>query len=156
MNNYNNIPQDLKKFNQWVCYKLVFNQNKSENDKIPKNPNNGYNAKSNDRSTWSNFNTAVNAVQRYKFDGIGFMLDNGICGVDLDNVLDDNLQLDNKAIDIINTLDSYTEISPSGKGLHVLCFGEIPKGRRRRDNIEMYSDGRFFTVTGRVLEKKIK
>ncbi len=72
MDKYKNIPEALKARNQWVCYELVYDNEKGKSSKIPKNPNNGYNAKSNDSSTWSDYSTAVNAEKRYRFDGIGF------------------------------------------------------------------------------------
>ena len=89
------------------------------------------------------------AVSKYGFDGIGIQFANGIFGVDLDDVVKDG-RLTPEAQDIIRTLDSYTEYSPSGKGIHILCRGTIPPKDRRRGNIEMYSEGRFFTVTGKV------
>lgn len=148
---YSNIPESLKKLNQWVCYKLVYNEKRSKYDKIPKNPHNGYNAKSNDTATWSDYETAVKAVKLYNFNGIGIELENGIFGVDLDNVIDKNGSLTEEAKDIIKILDSYTEYSPSKKGLHIICKGEIPGKGKRKCNIEMYSSGRFFTVTGDIL-----
>ena len=149
MEQYKHIPASLKQLNQWVCFKLVYNEKKGKYDKIPKDPKTGYNAKANDPATWSDFQTAVMAVSKYGFDGIGIQFANGIFGVDLDDVVKDG-KLTPEAQDIIRTLDSYTEYSPSGKGIHILCRGTIPPKDRRRGNIEMYSEGRFFTVTGKV------
>ena len=150
MEQYKNIPESLKKLNQWVCFKLEYNKKKGKYDKIPKDPKTGYNAKANDPATWSDYQTAVNAVSKYGFDGIGIEFANGIFGVDLDNVVKDG-KLTPEAQDIIKTLDSYTEYSPSGTGVHILCKGTIPPKDRRKGNVEMYSEGRFFTVTGNVL-----
>ena len=136
--------------NQWICYGLVCDNEKGKIIKIPKNPHNGYNASCNNKESWSDYNTAVNAVKRYGFNGFGFELDNGIVGVDLDDALDENGKLTKDADDIVEALDSYTEISPSGKGLHIFCKGKLPPGRRRKGNIEMYSSNRFFTVTGNI------
>ena len=150
MEQYKNIPESLKKLNQWVCFKLEYNKKKGKYDKIPKDPKTGYNAKANDPATWSDYQTAVNAVSKYGFNGIGIEFANGIFGVDLDNVVKDG-KLTPEAQDIIKTLDSYTEYSPSGTGVHILCKGTIPPKDRRKGNVEMYSEGRFFTVTGNVL-----
>lgn len=150
MEQYKNIPESLKRLNQWVCFKLEHNEKKGKYDKIPKDPKTGYNAKANDPTTWSDYQTAVNAVSKYGFDGIGIEFANGIFGVDLDNVVKDG-KLTPEAQDIIKTLDSYTEYSPSGTGIHILCKGTIPPKDRRKGNVEMYSEGRFFTVTGNVL-----
>lgn len=150
MEQYKNIPESLRGLKQWVCFKLEHNEKKGKADKIPKDPKTGYNAKANDPATWSDYQTAVNAVSRYGFDGIGIEFANGIFGVDLDGVIKDG-KFTAEAQDIIKTLDSYTEYSPSGTGIHILCKGSIPAKDRRKGNIEMYSEGRFFTVTGNVL-----
>lgn len=52
----------------------------------------------------------------------------------------------------MNELDSYTEVSPSGTGLHVLLEGSVPSGGHRKNGVEMYDGGRFFTMTGRHVE----
>jgi primase-polymerase (primpol)-like protein/archaellum biogenesis ATPase FlaH len=150
MEQYKNIPESLKQVKQWVCFKLEPNEKKGKHDKIPKDPKTGYNAKANDPATWGDFQTAVKAVSKYGFDGIGIEFANGIFGVDLDNVVKDG-KLTAEAQDIIKTLDSYTEYSPSGTGIHILCKGSIPAKDRRKGNVEMYSEGRFFTVTGQVV-----
>lgn len=137
--------------NQWVCFKLEWNADKSKHDKVPYNPVTGYKAKANDSTTWTDYETAAAAVQRGAYDGIGFEFANGIFGVDLDHVVNIDGTLTAEAQDIIDTLDSYTEYSPSGTGAHIICVGSIPPKDRRNGNVEMYSDGRFFTVTGNVL-----
>lgn len=148
MSDYTSIPASLKSLKQWVCYRLEPNEKKGKPDKIPYNPRTGYKAKANDPSTWADYETAANAAGGY--DGIGIEFANGIFGVDLDHVIE-NGELTAQAQDIIKTLDSYTEYSPSGTGVHILCRGEIPPGERRSGSVEMYSEGRFFTVTGNVL-----
>lgn len=114
MDKYKNIPEALKARNQWVCYELVYDNEKGKSSKIPKNPHNGYNAKSNDSATWSDFETAIKAASFYGFSGIGFVLGGGIFGIDLDNAIDENGNLTKEAADIVSVMDSYTEISPSG------------------------------------------
>ena len=52
---------------------------------------------------------------------------------------------------IVRALDTYTEISPSGTGLHLLAYGELPEGGRKNGMIEMYDSGRFITITARPL-----
>ncbi len=133
-----NIPDEIKKVNQWVCW--------VGSDKIPKNPSNGKNAQSNNPKTWGTFEQAVKACDTFNLDGIGFMFANGYFGVDLDHCLD-NLDF---CDEFVETLRSYAEISKSGTGLHIICKGELPEGDRRRGNVEMYSEGRYFICTGKV------
>ena len=128
---YSRIPKELQDKNRWVCFKFVQKEEQAKVSKVPMNPNNGGYASCNDPKTWSNFQTALNAVEKYDFDGIGFQLGEGIFGVDLDNCFDQNCNLSDEARDILNRLDSYTEFSPSGKGLHILAFGPIPGGERK-------------------------
>lgn len=139
--NYQNIPSDLKELPQWVTRK----------GKVPINPHTGYGAKAGDQSTWGTFEQCVTVVKDY--NGIGFEFnDNGIVGVDLDHVINDIGIVTPEALDIVKRLNSYTEISPSGTGLHIFVYGDIPeKGRKHTEKgIELYKDKRYFTVTGNV------
>ena len=111
------IPQELKGLKQWVCW---------AGDKLPKNPMTGGNAMSNNPSTWSDYETAVSAVKKYHFDGIGFMFAPPYFGVDLDKCLDDTDFVD----EFVEGLRSYNEISRSGNGIHIICKGKLPDGNR--------------------------
>lgn len=99
-------------------------------------------------STFSPFDRAWDAYRdsRNRWAGVSFALDPrfGILAFDLDHT--DAHQRD--AATIIRTLDSYTELSPSGAGAHVWVRAGLPEGRRRRDWVEIYSRRRFLTVTG--------
>lgn len=110
----------------------------------------GQPAKSNDPTTWCDFDTACRGKERFGLDGIGFMFSgDGIFGIDIDHCYDPETQeLDPAAAEIIETVQSYTELSPSGTGIHILCKGALPEGRKRRGAVEMYSTLRYFTVTG--------
>ena len=136
-----NIPQELRNLDRWVCWQ--------GSDKIPKNPHNGRNAKSNDPSTWGSFELAIEACNRYDFDGLGLMFAPPYFGVDLDKCIDKVDFCD----DFIETLQSYNEVSKSGTGLHIICRGELPEGARRRGHVEMYSEGRYFIVTGDIFNE---
>ncbi len=136
----NNIPQELKDLKQWICWKKIEMQGKTT--KIPVNPYTCGNAQSNNPKTWATFEKALNSVKEFDLDGIGFMFKEGYFGVDLDNCSN---ELKNE---FINTLQSYTELSQSGNGIHIICKGTLPAGQRRKGNVEMYENGRFFVMTG--------
>jgi hypothetical protein len=89
-----------------------------------------------------------------QLDAFGNRVDrNGLVGVDLDDCRDpESGAIKPTALSIVNSLNSYTEISPSGRGLHILVRGALPAGARRRGNVEMYAEGRYFTVTGDHLD----
>lgn len=151
---YNNIPDELKQLTNWCVWK--FQERNGKKTKIPFNAETGEFAKSNDKSTWSNYETAVNAEG---VDGIGFFFEPPYLGIDIDDIDDDlhRYQHGDKLDNIVNEFNeafkSYTEVSPSGNGLHIIVKGKIPGSRRRKGNIEMYDSGRFFTMTGKRIGK---
>ncbi|MGI8121557.1 phage/plasmid primase, P4 family [Staphylococcus haemolyticus] len=149
-----NIPDELKQLDNWCVWK--FENRNGKRTKIPFNAATGEFAKSNDKSTWSSYETAVNAEG---VDGIGFFFEPPYLGVDIDDI-DDDLhrfkqgdKLDNIVSEFNEAFKSYTEVSPSGNGLHIIVKGKIPGNRRRKGNIEMYDSGRFFTMTGKNIGK---
>lgn len=150
------IPEELKKYNQWVCWEGVWNEKKGKHDKIPYNPLTGYKAKANVPSTWASFDDTSRVYQQSngKYAGIGFELlkSDPFTGVDLDDCIDDLGVIAPWAWTIIRLLNSYTELSPSGKGLRIFVKAELNASGRRKEKIEVYTDGRFLTVTGHHLE----
>ena len=112
---YESIPDELKKVKQWVCW---------AGDKLPKNPYTGQNAQSNNKDTWSDFQTACDAVGKYGFNGIGFMFAPPYFGVDLDKCIGNQDFID----EFVEGLQSYTEYSTSGNGIHIICKGKLPDG----------------------------
>lgn len=147
---FDNIPPEMKAVNNWVCWK--FQKRGGKNTKIPYNPKTGGMAKSNSPETWASFDTAVNAFSGGSYDGIGFELGNSpFVGIDIDHCIKDG-QLSKESEKIISGFKSYTELSPSGTGIHIIVKADIEDGRgRRKGNIEIYPAGRFFTVTGNVI-----
>lgn len=129
------IPANLKSLRQWACFKL------ENGTKVPYQPTGEY-AKSNDRSTWSDFETCEAAVISEKFDGLNFALDagSGIVVIDMDDVCDrDTRIIKPEAQDIIDLCESYTERSPSGTGIHIIMSnsGKPPTENGWRKNKTM-------------------
>jgi putative DNA primase/helicase len=143
------IPPELKARPQWVCWRA---------DKTPVNPKTGGNAKADDPSTWGTFDLAVQYWQAFKDKGIAgigyeFSADDPFTGIDLDKCRDPETgEIEPWAWEIITRLNSYTEVSPSGQGVHILLKGRLPPGPRRKGQVEMYDRGRYFTMTGLPLE----
>ena len=156
---YKSIPSELKQLKQWCCFKLQSRGDKLT--KIPIDANTGGPGKSNDENTWSDFQTAFDSVDRYQCDGIGFYFKPPYFGIDLDNVEKEIQQYQNEEHDnnivseFIETIGSYAEYSISGNGIHIIAKGELPKGGRRKGNIEMYDSGRFFVMTGKIASSYI-
>ena len=152
---YEKIPNELKQIPNWVCWLAVPDEKAHSGvSKKPVNPRTGGFAQSNNPSTWTDFDTAVKASER--FSGIGFMFGNcAYFGVDIDDrgeLLQDYLEngADNIFAEFINTLQSYAELSQSRNGIHIICRGKLPSGGRnsKKNRIEMYDNGRFFVMTG--------
>jgi primase-polymerase (primpol)-like protein len=137
---------------QWVCWRAELREGKAT--KIPYSPESGSRARSDDPATWGTLTEARKAAREKDLDGIGFVFTESdpFCGVDLDACVDPKTgEIASWASEIVRRLDSYTEFSPSGTGLHVLLRAELSSGGNRRGRLEMYDRGRFFTVTGRRL-----
>lgn len=140
------IPDELKRQKTWVGY--VLKPNGKRSDKIPMNVMTGKPAKSNDPETWTDFETAEGLSVQRGYSGIGFMFQPPYVGVDLDHCIKDGV-IAPHALAILKTLNSYSELSPSGTGIHIICKGEIKQARKvSKIGLEIYTKGRFFTVTG--------
>jgi primase-polymerase (primpol)-like protein len=152
-----NIPDELKTRPQWVAWR--YEERDGKQTKIPKNPRTGGNAEADNPSTWASMQEALIATERYGFDGIGFEFskDDPYCGIDFDKCFDpDSGELEPWARKYVELFSSYTEISPSGTGLHVIAKGKLPfregkKGTgRKKGKFEVYDRERFFTFTGNI------
>lgn len=149
---YSKIPQEMRSIDRWVCW--TTRQRDSNQTKVPIDPTTGQLASVKDPTNWTDFATAHTRCDLEEIlEGVGFVfVENGpYIGIDLDNCRDpEDGQIDNWAGEIIRSLDSYTEISPSGTGFHVIVRGTVQNGPNRGDDIELYDRSRYFTVTGDV------
>jgi hypothetical protein len=142
---FDNIPSELKKIDNWVLWKLE--NRKGKTTKVPYQLNNKM-ASSNNPETWTTYNKAVDFYNHSEdCSGIGFMFSgSGITGIDIDHCVDENGKINDAAGNIIKLFNSYTEKSQSGTGIHILVKGSIPKAVKK--DIEMYNQGRYFALTG--------
>lgn len=139
-----NFPTEIYPLRQWVLVK--------NGSKIPYRLD-GTTASVGDHTSWCTVMEARAAVMAGRFDGLGFVFDNnGIVGIDIDDGFDEDGFITAKAADIILNLHSYTEVSRSGRGFHILVRGQLPfPGRNNRDGVEAYQSGRYFIMTGDFL-----
>ena len=147
------VPVELQERRQWVLWRY-----ERVNDRDTKVPYQALrterHASSTDPSTWSSFAEAEAALAAGAAGGVGFVFsaDDPFCGVDLDRCRDPATGLvEGWAALAINRLDSYTETSPSGCGFHVVVRG-CPPACGKRGQVEMYDRGRYFTITGELLD----
>lgn len=146
-----NIPQELKELKQFVCWKSE-NIGAKKSTKVPYNALTGRPANVIDPTTWCSFVDACANAPAYS--GIGFVFSDNdpFTFIDLDDSQGDEAAFA-RQIYIAKEFDSYSEISPSGKGLHIIIRGTVPNGRRR-SFVEIYSSQRYATMTGNVYNNK--
>lgn len=152
------IPQEMKSAHQWLLWRME--ERNGKGSKIPYQIS-GHRASSMDPTHWSSLEEVWATIRDVPgYSGIGFVFSQSddFIGVDLDNCFGEDGQLDEWAADVLSRFPSYTEISPSQKGIKIFCRGVLPSSRGRRFNIpgkpgahlEVYSSGRYFTVTGQA------
>ena len=153
-----NVPAELRREPRWVCWRREERNGRAT--KLPVDAHTGRMAKSTDPATWATFEEAVAAVGRWRCDGVGFVFgpDRAYTGLDLDHVIEGGV-LDPAYRWVVEEAGTYTEISPSGDGLHLIFRGAKPEGAERSRKgqpggrvVEMYDHDRYFTVTGDVFE----
>lgn len=154
-----NIPEAIRSLPQWVCWKKATRKGKLT--KLPMKVGAvGDLADSTKKETWSSFEAALKWHADGHYNGIGFVFtkDDRFCGIDLDDCRDSETgEVNEFASELLKTLNSYTEISQSGKGLHIFVEAKLPGAGRKvkipgTDNeIEIYDRGRYFTMTGKRL-----
>lgn len=152
---FHNIPDLLIQLALWCVWKRD-----NDRGKIPYNPNTGYKAKSNDPSTFSDFQTVCKAFETGKYDGLGIGIFHGIGAIDIDHCVV-NSKFSDMASDIISRMGSYTEISPSGNGIRIIFTvdnfqynKELYYINNQKKGLEVYIAGatsKFVTITGNAI-----
>src|SRR3989440_8885329 len=138
---------ELTSYPQFVVWKYTVEQGKLK--KRPYNPKTHLPARTNDPTTWTSIEPALKALATGRYNGIGFVFSESdpFTGTDLDNCVAKDGSIAPWAQEIITTLASYTEYSPSKLGVHILTQATLPGAGRKIGHVEMYAEGRFFTLT---------
>ena len=152
------IPPGMRDRPQWVVWKYELDANKSKPwTKVPYSPRNSCKASHSNPSTWGTFDEALALYQGGGNDGIGYVFSGNdpYCGIDLDNCrnpVDGAIVAEKRRY--ADRMASYTEVSPSGTGLHIIIEGRLPGGGRKdsKQDIEVYDRHRYFCFTGHGLE----
>lgn len=146
------IPVEMTHFPAFVVWRYEQRDNKPT--KVPYSPKTLMRASVTEPLHWGTYGEAAHilASGAGSFDGLGFVLSFNDPYTIID--IDDPLTQKNPGVAIerakklLETFDTYTEISPSGNGMHIILRGAFPGEGRRRDGIEMYCRERYFTMTG--------
>lgn len=150
---FENIPGQLTSINQWVLWRYEHKAGQKKPwTKVPYQPG-GAKASATGAATWSSFDEVRAAYERGGFDGVGFVLtpDTGLIGVDMDNQRADDETWCEEVNVQIAALQTYGEISPSGRGARFFGFGTLPATGRKRGDFEVYDGARYLTLTGHQL-----
>ena len=169
------VPGEMRALDQWLVWRFLVRGKAGKPTKVPFVPWwPDQAASSTDPATWDTFGRAVEAYANVRsLAGVGFVFraGGGMYGMDLDESLEPDGTLRPWARDVYDRCGlahTYVEVSPSLTGIKAWLLGELPhdpstgevvsgRNRKRKDaagkpiggGVEMYQDGRFFTVTGR-------
>jgi hypothetical protein len=149
---FDRIPAELKAIPQWVVWNLVEREGQKAT-KVPIQALNGFKASVTDPSHWCSYDDALANVT--KASGLGFVLtpSDPYIFIDLDDCHND-AEAFARQQKIVMAMDSYSELSPSGAGLHIIVKAIFDGPGRRRSYVELYPSNRFMTMTGNVFIDK--
>jgi hypothetical protein len=146
ISNYDNIPDELKALQSWVCFDLT------DGKKVPYTPGSDNMASSNRPTEWRSYRAALKDVESGKRQHVGFCVSSTDPYVFID--LDDPEDPDQKRV--LKRLRTYTQESISGEGAHLICKGSF-KGKGRHPAYPaagLFKENRFILMTGAVLKKR--
>jgi putative DNA primase/helicase len=144
-------PGELRTADQFVCW--CEEDRDGDMTKVPYSVHGGR-ASSTNPKTWAPFEAAIAYAEKHSMSGVGFVFteDDPYAGIDLDKCRDTKTgNVESWARKIVDALDSYTEVSPSGAGLHIFVKATLPGRNNRKGPVEMYESRRYFTLTGNHL-----
>lgn len=150
---------DLADARRWVAW------DDQDGRKTPIDPTSGRSARSNDPSTWGTLEDAQCMRDERGLSGVGFVLGDGYGGIDLDACRDPETgEITEWAREFVDGFASYTEVSPSGTGVKIIASGapdelpcsevsmDGPRIRGKGPAVECFVRGRYFTVTGQLVD----
>lgn len=150
------IPEEMINRPNWCIVRTRENIEKKKLDKFLIDCNNGKFAKSDDPSSWTNFETACKFARENGGEAVAYVLDgkDNICCVDLDNCIDVNGNYSPLANEILtNSKKTYCERSLSGKGLHI--FGKTNgmdlRTFSKSGDLEFYQKSHIISMTGDMI-----
>lgn len=140
-----NIPEELRELQRWVCA--------NADSKRPMRCFEGKAASVSKPGTWGDYDEARAAVEQGIYEYAGFVFaDDGLVGIDIDHAFGEDGMPTDEALAAVRACGSYTELSKSGNGFHIICRGSLPfTGRNNREGWEIYREARYFVLTGRTV-----
>ena len=149
---FETIPTDLQGHPRWVLWKYVQRQKPKGGSVWAKLPVQigGAAASTTDSATWTTFDDVADEYVMGGYDGIGYVLGSEVQGIDLDDCRDPGTgELNELATEVLERVEGYAEVSPSGTGIKLFSRTNLDGSRTKKEvGVELYRDGRYFTVTG--------
>lgn len=156
---YEKLPSRLKQGKNFCLYRNEPGTD-GKKKKVPYQAN-GARAAPNNPAHFTDYTTVYEAFKQGGYDGIGLLVTENMEVVDVDDCVDEAGNLSPLAREIVDTIDTYAEISPSGRGIHMIAFTDNPNVdtkvyylKNSKLGLEMYPGGvthRFMTLTGNIL-----
>lgn len=139
---YASLPAELRALRQWT----------GSRDKRPINPHTGYPASVTDPQSWGSLLEARAGQRRHGYNALSFMFTahDPFIGIDFDHCVDRDRGINDRVSRWLCRLDSYSEISGSGTGIHTIARGVLDAACKT-NWCEMYDRGRCFVMTGSAL-----
>lgn len=153
------IPAILAERAQWLVWRFEQTPGEKKPRKVPYYTTGsrriGTQGDDADRAHLVTLNVARQAFEKSngKWSGVGFAFlpGDGLIGIDLDGMIDvDTGDISLRGQNIISASASYTEFSPSGKGVHIICTGETSTFKSNEVGVEVFCGRQYFTFTGRL------
>ena len=155
--NSRKIPREMKDMKNWVLYKKDTSNNPNHPKKVMISVSGTYwhKARSNNKDDWSHYYKSLNTLFKTKYDGLAFVLDEGIIFIDVDNSIDEKGNLSPLAQELLDKFpDTYAEKSCSGRGIHIFLKGKLDESFMKRNDsigLEIYGTKRFCCMTGDII-----
>lgn len=150
---------ELDELAVWVGWKAERKEGRKGLMKVPYDVESNTRVSCNVKNGWYELKAVEAAREHGRYDGIGMMLIEGLVLIDIDDCVNEAREIDPRAQELIDLGSSYSEISVSGKGIHIVGEGYLSPGSGCRINykempIEVYGEKRFSTMSGDVVSRK--
>jgi predicted P-loop ATPase len=150
------LPQAMRERRQWLLWRFEAYDGDKKPRKVPYyvsgRKRRGEQGSAADRAELALFQHALTELERGRWDGLGFAFlpGDGLIGIDIDGAIDlETGEVSERCRNIVQTCGSYTEFSPSGRGVHIIVQGETTSFKDNRVGVEVFCGRQFFTCTGR-------
>lgn len=152
---YEKLPQELKDYPYFCGWK--YETRNGSRTKVPKSVK-GHNADNSNLDDFCSFSEIIGHMDKY--DGLGIAITGDMAAIDIDHCIEDGV-LSDMASEIVEKVNTYTEISPSGTGIRLIgkTHGYTYDREKyyinnRKYGLEVYASrdkGQFVTITGNAI-----